>query len=131
MSRVTLNIRQIEMYRAESADLPTYFSEFQAQFGRGADLLRVAKLDGRIVAAYALTSAVAPRGYFGLNWLAVLPDLRRQGIGRWVAGHAMGVAESKSGSGLVVNHDEPLEFLHKLGFRADINYSWRLEFLPE
>lgn len=119
------------MYRAESADLPTYFSELQAQFGKGADVLRVAKLNGRIVAAYALTSAVAPRGYFGLNWLAVLPDLRGQGVGRWVAGHAMGVAESKSGSGLVVKHNEAPEFLRKLGFKAEENEAWRLEFLPE
>jgi GNAT superfamily N-acetyltransferase len=128
---ITINIRQIEMYKADPADLPDFLFDLHRQFGECADLLRVAKIEDKIVAGYALTSALDARGYFCLDWIAVSPELRLQGLGRWVIGHAMGVAESKSGGGLRTPRVEQAEFFQRLGFASADGGGWQLEFLPE
>ena len=128
---MTLIIRQIEMFRADPDDLPEFLLTLHHQFGQQSDLLRVAKIGTRTVAGYGLTSATEARGNFCLDWIAVVPELRRQGVGRWVMGHAMGVAESKSGGGLVTPRLEPAEFFQRLHFIAVDDGGWQSVFLPE
>ena len=101
---MAINHRQLEMFRADSADLPEFFSQAHRDFGADSDVLRVAKIKEQVVAGYALSSAVEPQDRFRLDWIAVLPDFQRRGVGRWVAGHALGVAESKSGRGDAVRN---------------------------
>ena len=48
-----------------------------------------------------------------------------------VMGHAMGVAESKSGGGLVTPRVEPAEFFQLLHFTAVDGGGWQSVFLPE
>ena len=84
------------MVRADEADLPKVLAELHKAYGNEADLLRIARINEQIVAGYALLSPIERRGYFDLNWISVLPEFRRQGVGRWMAGHAMGVAESNT-----------------------------------
>ena len=128
---MTLSFRQIEVFRADPDDLPEFLLTLHHQFGQQSDLLRVAKIGTQTVAGYGLTSATEARGNFCLDWIAVLPELRRQGVGRWVMGHAMGVAESKSGGGLVTPRLEPAEFFQRLHFTAVDDGGWQSVFLPE
>ena len=128
---MAINHRQLQMFRADLADLPEFLFQRHKDFGVESDLLRVAKINEQIVAGYALTSAAERQDYFCLEWIAVLPDFQRQGIGRWVAGHAMGVAESKSGRGLRTRHSEPAMFFQRLGFVALPSDGFCLDFFPE
>jgi GNAT superfamily N-acetyltransferase len=57
------------------------------------DETRIAKHDGRVVGAYGLRPLTDVR--HELVALAVAEGFRRQGLGRWLLGHALGVAESR------------------------------------
>ena len=128
---MAINHRQIEMYRGDAADLPQVLGELHRKFGGHSDLLRIAKVNQQIVAGYALASPTEQLDYFELAWIGVLPDFRRQAVGRWVAGHAMGVAESKSGRGLWARCGEPVKFFQGLGFAVLPNGGFVVEFFPE
>ena len=128
---MAINHRQIEMFRADEADLPKVLAELHKAYGNEADLLRIARINEQIVAGYALLSPIERQGYFDLNWISVLPEFRRQGVGRWMAGHAMGVAESKSGRGLRTRHRESERFFRVLGFTVVPTGGFTLEFFPE
>jgi N-acetylglutamate synthase-like GNAT family acetyltransferase len=51
--------------------------------------------------------------------VAVQEQYRHQNVGRWLMGHAIGVAESKGGRGLQVPHTAQQDFFLTLGFKAD------------
>ena len=53
---------------------------------------------------------------FELGMVMVLDTYQRNGVGRWLIGHAIGVAESKGGRELLVTLPGPLIF-QGLGFR--------------
>lgn len=59
------------------------------------ELVRVAKLDGRVVGAYRLIRTAETR--FAIKALVVDEKYRGYGIGRWLLGHAIGIAELKGG----------------------------------
>lgn len=59
------------------------------------ELVRVAKLDGRVVGAYRLVRTGQTR--FAIKALVVDENYRGHGIGRWLLGHAIGIAELKGG----------------------------------
>ena len=54
-----------------------------------------------------------------LQMVAVQEQYRHQNVGRWLMGHAIGVAESKGGRGLQVPHTAHQDFFLTLGFKAD------------
>ncbi len=68
-------------------------------------MLRMALLDDTPVAAYILRQQDITN--FELLLLVVAPALRRQGLGRWMLGHAVGIAESKGGRNVHVTLPEP------------------------
>ena len=93
------------------------------------NLLRVGKHEGNVVGAYA----VRPRTKtcFELVALAVDPAWRRKGIGRWLLGHAVGLAETKGAREIVAPSGGPGEgFLVRLGF-APAEGDLRLVLTPE
>ncbi|MDE0419980.1 MAG: GNAT family N-acetyltransferase [Gammaproteobacteria bacterium] len=59
------------------------------------ELVRVAKLDGRVVGAYRLVRTGQTR--FAIKALVIDEEYRGHGIGRWLLGHAIGIAELKGG----------------------------------
>ncbi len=65
--------------------------------GRACDgeLVRVAKLDGRVVGAYRIVCSGGTR--FAIRALVVDENYRSHGIGHWLLGHAIGIAELKGG----------------------------------
>jgi GNAT superfamily N-acetyltransferase len=63
------------------------------------DLLRVAKHEGRVAGVYAIRRQQALR--YELLLLTVADGYRRKGLGRWLLGHALGLAETKGGREVV------------------------------
>lgn len=95
-------------------------------------LLRVGKLGGEVLGAYALL----PRGATGFELIAlVVADAwRRRGLGRWLLGHAIGLAETKGGreiaaAGAGLDH-AARRFLASAGFEPH-EHGMRLLLTPE
>lgn len=92
------------------------------------DLVRVAKLDGRIVGAYGIRPQT-PTCY-ELVTLVVEQAWRGRAFGRWLMGHALGLAESRGGREVLVRGQHHVAFLQRFGFEPSGN-DLRLELTPE
>lgn len=91
------------------------------------DLVRVAKLDGFVIGAYRL--AQIDETQFTIKALTVREAYRGRGIGRWMLGHAIGIAELKGAR--VIN--APLAgaaFFARVGFERQ-GSRLRLNLTPE
>ncbi|MDE0036660.1 MAG: GNAT family N-acetyltransferase [Gammaproteobacteria bacterium] len=91
------------------------------------ELVRVAKLDDRVVGAYRLVRTGEVR--FAIKALVIDENYRGHGIGRWLLGHAIGIAELKGGRVI----DAPLaakRFFVESGFEP-VGDMLRLELAPE
>lgn len=81
------------------------------------DLVRVAKRAGQVVGAYGIRPLSPTR--FELVALAVAEGYRGRGLGRWLLGHAIGLAESRGAREVVVRGRGARRFLAPVGFRED------------
>ena len=122
---MALGFRDIEVFSADPKDLPADLSIIYAQTVAAgtAEILRVAKLNEGIIACYAMHGPLLEEGEsntdYVLQMVAVQEQYRHQNVGRWLMGHAIGVAESKGGRGLQVPHTAHQDFFLTLGFKAD------------
>ena len=122
---MALGFRDIEVFSADPKDLPADLSAIYAQTVAAgtAKILRVAKLNEVIIACYAMYGPLLEEGEsntdYVLQMVAVQEQYRHQNVGRWLMGHAIGVAESKGGRGLQVPHTAQQDFFLTLGFKAD------------
>ena len=91
------------------------------------ELVRVAKLDGRVIGAYRLAQRAESR--FAIKALAVLETHRRHGVGRWLLGHAVGIAELK-GARVIDAPPAAAGFFRTVGFRP-LDDAVRLVLTPE
>ena len=86
------------------------------------EVLRVAKLGERIIGCYAMNEStpIDDQGArsFSLAMVIVEPNYQGNGVGRWLVGHAIGVAESKGGKHLEARLYGPADFFKGLGFQA-------------
>lgn len=81
------------------------------------NFLRVAKHEGRVTGAYGIRPLEATR--YELVTLIVAAGYRRRGLGRWLLGHAIGLAETKGGREIVTalpRDQAARRFLTSLGF---------------
>ena len=122
--------RRVEVFRPYPDEHPY---ELLASVGeedwQTAEFVRIAKLDGEIVAAYAMDRGMdtgIDRGTdtdflrYRLWCLVTAPALRKQGLGRWMMGHAIGLAESKGARSVVLPglaEQHLPRFLDHLGFK--------------
>ena len=86
------------------------------------NLLRVAKYDDRVVGGYGIRPLTPTR--FELVALTVADAYRRKGLGRWLLGHAIGLAESRGAREIVVRAQRHQvrarsSFLAGVGFSVD------------
>ena len=122
---MALGFRDIQVFSADPKDLPADLSAIYAQTVAAgtAEILRVAKLNEVIIACYAMHGPLLEEGEsntdYVLQMVAVQEQYRHQNVGRWLMGHAIGVAESKGGRGLQVPHTAHQDFFLTLGFKAD------------
>jgi len=126
--------RDLEMYRPWRDEMPwdLLISSGANEEALGEvlelDLVRVAKLDGRIVGAYGIRPLTPT--CFELVALAVADGWRGKAFGRWLLGHAIGLAESRGGREILVRGRRHAGFLGRFDFEpsgADL----RLVLTPE
>ena len=78
------------------------------------ELIRIAKNQQKIFGIYELDRS--DEGLFVIRSLIVDHANRRKGIGRWLLGHAIGVAESKGGRQLLLRSQLSKAFFLKFDF---------------
>jgi GNAT superfamily N-acetyltransferase len=93
-----------------------------------AAMVRIAKIADEVVALYVTRPVTAVR--HEISRLVVLPVWRRRGVGRWLLGHAIGLAETKGAREIVVPSTRQAAFFARSGFRLDGDCQ-RLELTPE
>ena len=79
-----------------------------------AEFIRIAKNQKKVVGIYELDRC--DKGVFVIRSLIVDQANRRNGIGRWLLGHAIGVAESKGGHQLLLRSQLSKAFFQKFDF---------------
>lgn len=123
-----LTYRDIKIYRPFPQDLPSCLSSQ----GCNLDDVRIAKLASAarksIVGAYWLTKG-SEEDLYELKALMVHERYRQRGIGRWLLGHALGIAETRGGR-VIAAPNAGATFFRRAGF-ADAGGSLRLSLTPE
>ena len=121
---MALGFRDIEVFSADPKDLPADLNAIYVQTVAAgkAQFLRVAKLNDVIIAGYAMHGPVGADRQgstdFVLQMVAVQEKYRHQNVGRWLMGHAIGVAESKGGRALHIPYTAHQDFFLTLGFKV-------------
>lgn len=119
----TFTYRDVNIYRPFDGEVPV---DLVGDEG-AADDVRVAKLHGRVVGAYRLARLDHCR--FEIAAIGVYAGFRRRGVGRWLLGHALGIAESRGGR--IVEAPRGAEaFFRAAGF-APCRGRFRLRLTPE
>jgi GNAT superfamily N-acetyltransferase len=119
---VSLRLRDVHIFRPYPDEVPwdllTSESSESSEAALAAvlelNLVRVAKLGDRVVGAYGIRPLSATR--FELVALVVAEGYRRQGLGRWLLGHALGLAESKGAREILMRGHGYRRFLARTGF---------------
>lgn len=92
------------------------------------DLLRLARCGDEVVGLYVLVPLNAMR--YRLELLLVDPRYRHRGFGRWLLGHAVGLAETKGGRHLQLAGGRSGRFFRRFGFVPDGD-GLRYDLVPE
>lgn len=124
VASVGLALRDYEVFRGEVAMLPPDMAQALTRLRAQPEILRVAKLGEQIIGCYAMQEPALPScdvvevPAFALTMVMVSPSYQRNGVGRWLVGHAIGVAESKGGRRLEAPLPGPANFFAGLGFES-------------
>ena len=139
-----MNFREVDMFRPYANEFPEELLQPVSRLAKllwqaGADatcvarwqeaeMLRIAKIGEDIVACYAMDRGSELT--FVLHGVVVDPAHRKQGLGRWVVGHAIGVAESKGGRHLSLPAARGSRLFERIGFVRD-DGDLRFDLIPE
>ena len=131
---MAIGLRDFGVFRSDPAALPESMATTLATIAPAPEVLRVAKLGERIIGVYAMHEPVSideqVARTFSLAMVMVEPNCQGNGVGRWLIGHAIGVAESKGGRHLEARFSGPADFFRGLGFRAAYD-GFRFDMYPE
>ena len=134
MTGATFTTRDLEVHRPYEGEIPLDLlragglGEETGERWLAAEILRIAKLGVRVVGVYAMDRGDGVT--YCLHGVVVDAGHRHQGLGRWLIGHAIGVAESKGGRGLLVPHGRARRFFAQIGFVDDPG-GQRFDLIPE
>ena len=122
-----ISVADVTVYRPFPGEVPCDLVGADAAL----DDVRIAKMAGhgsesRVVGAYRLVQLDAMR--FAIRALGVYPAYRGAGIGRWLLGHAIGIAESRGAR--IIDAEGPAGFLQPAGFTPRAG-GYRLVLTPE
>ena len=119
---MALSLRDFEVFRGDPAALPEAMATTLATIAPAPEVLRVAKLGERIIGCYAMHEPTLIDDQvartFVLAMVMVEPNYQGNGVGRWLVGHAIGVAETKGGRHLAAQLAGPVAFFTGLGFQS-------------
>jgi len=129
-----INTREIEVFKPYSNEAPEAllmnegFTDAQIDIWLDSDLLRVAKRGEEVLGLYAMN--IADGETYQLLGIVIAPNARKQRVGRWLVGHALGVAESKGGRHVMFAHQRSGRFFTAIGF-VTVDGGQRFDILPE
>lgn len=122
---MTFKLRDVVIGRAGADELPWNLlleadpSRERVEGYLSDEFTRVARYSGEVIGVYVLARHTPTR--FELMNIAVREDFRGKGVGRWLLGHAIGVAESKGAREIEVGTGnsslDNLAFYQRAGFR--------------
>jgi len=78
-------------------------------------------VDGKIIGASAISEAIFTIDTWGISWVAVDSDFRKQGIGRDLINHCLkeiGKRNPPNVTALLSSYDDVSPFYKKLGFKG-------------
>lgn len=119
---MALALRDYDVFRGTPDHLPEPMGAALARLEVAPEILRVAKIDDLVIGCYAMHAPsawvhAADEQCYRLALVMVADAYRNNGVGRWLIGHAIGVAETKGGRQLLAPLPHPARFFLKLGFR--------------
>ena len=124
-ARPKFDRRKLSIFRPRPEEMATdLLPEGQAN----PEWMRVAKLDGKLVGAYAMRPAGDLE--FELLGIAVAESHRGQGLGSWLLGHALGICEMKGARQIVLSAPASTSLFARFGFKPDGD-ALRLRLRPE
>ena len=131
---MTIDYRELEVFRPYEDEFPEALlweagadDDCCARW-RAAQMVRIARHAGELAAVYAMDRLDLTS--FQLHGVVVARRWRRQGLGRWIIGHAIGVAESKGGRGIVLPSAGGSRCFSHIGFERQGDH-WRYDLIPE
>jgi GNAT superfamily N-acetyltransferase len=130
-----LDFRSVEVFRPYANEFPEellsaeQMSDTSIAAWAAAEMVRIAKLDGYIAGIYAL-DRTSDAHWFHLHGVIVAHPQRHRGLGTWLTGHAIGVAESKGGRHLTLPCAGGSRCFAHMGF-VPHDGSLRFDLIPE
>jgi len=123
--------RDVSIYRPYRDEIPWELLSTSADLAPTVvddGFMRVAKYLGEVVGVYVISpqSALSYR----LHTLVVAEAFRRRGVGRWLLGHAIGIAESKGGREMTLDGLPARGYFVAQGFEPKAG-NLTLTFTPE
>ena len=122
-----VNFSKLEVYKPSSEHFFSSFADESVENEKVDSILRMVSSGGLAAGYYSMKQR---NQQFELRMLYVVSAFRCRGIGSWLLKHAMGVAETKSGSQIYCRGDVPQGFFQRNGFREDED-RWVFDFYPE
>jgi GNAT superfamily N-acetyltransferase len=109
-------VTDVRVYRPYPDEVPWDLLDGRAAAGLAGDGLqiRIAKLGDEVVGVYVI-EPLDPLT-FRIVDLVVADGWRRRGIGRWLLGHAIGLAESRGAREVQATDPSPRRFFASIGF---------------
>ncbi len=129
-----MNFREVEMFRPYPNEFPEALlleagaDEACLNLWLAAEMVRIAKISDQIVGCYAMDRGEDLE--FCLHGVIIAPASRKRGLGRWVVGHAIGVAESKGARHLRLAQVGGSRCFERMGFVRD-GAGARFDLIPE
>ena len=129
-----MNLREVEVFKPYSNEFPEEMllaereDEAFVDAWLNAEILRVGKRGEEVLGVYAMNRIDSVN--FELLGVIVSQRVRKQGLGRWLVGHAIGVAESKGGRYLHLKQTGSSRTFVNVGFVKDKD-QWTFEMIQE
>ena len=129
-----MNFREVDVYKPLEREFP---EDLLLSAGADADnlaawaqaeTLRLASRGQTVLGGYAMNRLSIER--FEVLGVVVDERHRQLGLGRWLVGHALGVAESKGGQEVVIANPGDTAMFTQMGFRESGN-ACLYELVPE
>lgn len=132
--RMAINLREIEIFKPYNNEFPESIltgegaTDACIEVWLESQTLRVAKIGATVLGCYAMDRNSTFE--FQLHGVVVDPPVRKQGLGRWMVGHAIGVAESKGGRHLRLAEKRASRCFDHIGFIKS-EAGWQFDLIQE
>ena len=109
MTRISIDPRSVLVARPRPEEVPWRLLRLEETKNCTPELtefMRIAKQGEEVLGGYLLEEPESDSMAWKILRLAVQPEVRRQGLGYWLIGHASGVAEGRGAAQIIVEIEE-------------------------